>query len=639
MDAHHKPTADKPAPPTPPAPPAAGERACRIDIRIDSRGDVNIYNCAAPCDCREPTPPADDPPCPPTAPGACVPASLGGKPKQSRRRKLDKLLAGTRVPSAFAAAFFHLARRQLAGRPAANALEERGFATLSRLTPDLRRVLACSLASFDALASAERDRLFASEVPREVDQPLGIDALALAVARELGANAAVQLFDETGCAVNEHPGQRRTQPFPGGEFPPAQVRVCKVNALRTGEFLPTLGTGDYTPQEVQQRCHVILEGGEPRQVCEVQTSECPGPSNGEVCLRVQEIEAGRAVLLEGVNFSSVETRVRITDVATFSIVRDVDAHVCGDDETPLTETLDGVEVPILDCRVHDRLVFRLPDDLPPGFYDFQVMVPNVGGDPGWGPTLFSNGQRISVIPAETARFQITSESLHAHAETSPASLGSDEVGIKILAAALFPDLSASGLQSPNGGNPIRFGDVDSGENRAMEHLLFSHTQPIAGGVLSILGFEVDGEDAFEQQIDNFTDAFIDVVKDVWEFVKEHLKEAGEAIAKLISMGATGAIAGAIAAAVALAIMVFVALWAPADLIIEDSLGPSFGELVALTSLNFPLPAPRSYVTSGGIKVKVTPLDKVAQQYRERREYVSDDEESRYSIVLRYNRLA
>jgi hypothetical protein len=38
-------------------------------------------------------------------------------------------------------------------------------------------------------------------------------------------------------------------------------------------------------------------------------------------------------------------------------------------------------------------------------------------------------------------------------------------------------------------------------------------------------------------------------------------------------------------------------------------------------------------------VKVTPLDKIPQQYRERREYISDDEDSRYEIVLRYNRLA
>ena len=47
---------------------------------------------------------------------------------------------------------------------------------------------------------------------------------------------------------------------------------------------------------------------------------------GGVCLRVQEIEAGKAVLLEGMNFSSVDTKVRLTDVATSTTVREVDAQ-------------------------------------------------------------------------------------------------------------------------------------------------------------------------------------------------------------------------------------------------------------------------------------------------------------------------
>ncbi len=87
----------------------------------------------------------------------------------------------------------------------------------------------------------------------------------------------------------------------------------------------------------------------------------------------------------------------------------------------------------------------------------------------------------------------------------------------------------------------------------------------------------------------------------------------------------------------LAVDVFVALWAPADPIIEDSIGPTIQDLVQLTSVNFPLPAPSEYVGPQGIKVKVTPLEKITHQYRERRDYVSDDEESRYEIVLRYNR--
>jgi hypothetical protein len=375
-------------------------------------------------------------------------------------------------------------------------------------------------------------------------------------------------------------------------------------------------------------------------VCEVQTTNCPGTDVGGLCLRLQEVEAGRSVQLEGVNFSSVDTKVRMSDVATFTVQRTVDAQVCGDDETPLTEEgPNGQQVPILDCRVRDRLSFLVPADLPPGLYEFQVLVPNVANVPGWGDTLFSNGQRIVVVPPATARFQIVSETLHCRAETSPASFGSDEVGIRVLGIPLFPDLTSGEAQQPNGGQPIRFGDVDSGETRAMEHLLFAHQQPIAGAVVSITGFEIDGEEAFEKQIDSFTDIFIQLLKDQLAFVKDHIKEVTAIAKKLAEQGWLGILAAAIAVAVVLVIDLIVALWAPADPIIEDAIGPTLLDLVQLTSVNFPLPLPSEHLTPQGIKVKVTPLEKVPQQYRERREYISDDEDSRYEIVLRYNRLA
>jgi hypothetical protein len=620
---------------------SAKDTCCTIDIQIESKGDVNIYNCTtAPSPSGEPCPPPkEDHVCPPVAPGACVPASLGAKPKQARRRKLDKLLATTRAPSALGASFFHLTRRYLAGKVPANALEERAFAKLRRLPADLQRVLVCALDSFDSLSSSERDQLFASDLHSDVNQPLEIAQLTQAFAQEIIQNVGLQVFGDTRCPTEEHAGQVRTPPFPGGEFPPPPVRICRINGLRTGSFAPPLAPGDFTPDELQQRCHVVLEGDVPKQVCEVQTTDCPGDSVGGACLRVQEIEAGKAVLLEGVNFSSVDTQVRLTDVATFTTVREVDGQVCGDDETPLTEIVNGTEVLITDCRVHDRLTFQVPDDLPPGLYEFQVLVPNVGGVPGWGDVLFSDGQRITVVVPSTARFQIASETLHCVDETSPAFFGSDELGLKILAVPLFPDLTSGEGQSPNGGEPIRFGDVDSGDTRGLDHLLFSQQQPIAGAALSIMGFEVDGEAAFENQIDSFTDAFIDMLKDEIAFLKDHLKEVGALVEKLAEKGLAGAIAGAIAIAVVLAVDVFVALWAPADLIIEDAIGPTTLDLVELTSVNFPLLLPSEHITPQGIKVKVTPLDKIPQQYRERREYISDDEGSRYEIVLRYNRVA
>ena len=566
----------------------------------------------------------------------CIPVSRDSKPKQSRRQKIDKLLANTRVPSALGASYFQLVRRFIAGKTPANELEERAFATLRRLSPDLQQVLACAGDSFDSLTNSDRDRLFGHDLLSNLDQPITVAGLTEAFAQEIVNNVALQEFDSPGCAT-ENPGKVRTPPLPNDEIVPSPVIVTRINGLRTHTFRPPLNPGDYTPDELQQRCRIVLEGTEPKLVCEIQTTDCPGIDLGGLCLRVQEIEAGQAVLLEGVNFSSIDTKVRLFQLATNTAIPDVEAFVCGDNETPLTEIIDGTEVLITDSRVHDRLTFRVPEDLPPGLYDFMVIVPNEV--PDWGDEVNSDGHRIAIVLPSTARFQIASETLHCISETGSTSLGSDEVGIKILAVPLFPDLTGSEPQIPNGGNPIRFGDVDSGETRNMDHLLFSHEQPIVGAALSIMGFEIDGEEAFEKQIDNFTDAFIEVLKDELAFVLDHLKETEDIVKKLAEKGLTGAIAGAIALGVLLAIDAFVALWAPADLIIEDALGPTTLELVQLTSVNFPLPAPSEHVTPQGIKVKVTPLDKIPQQYRERREYISDDEGSDYEIVLRYNRLA
>ena len=64
---------------------------------------------------------------------------------------------------------------------------------------------------------------------------------------------------------------------------------------------------------------------------------------------------------------------------------------------------------------------------------------------------------------------------------------------------------------------------------------------------------------------------------------------------------------AIAAAVVLAVILILAAWAPADLIIEDSLGFTLSDLDALTNTDLPLPEIAQYVSQQGIKVKATPL--------------------------------
>jgi hypothetical protein len=356
---------------------------------------------------------------------------------------------------------------------------------------------------------------------------------------------------------------------------------------------------------------------------------------------VPEVQTGEGVVLQGMNFSSVDATVRLAAQPPGTATREVDAHVVGDIDTPLDELVDGNKQRIRDCRVHDRLTFRVPDDLPPGIYAFQVAVPNISGFPALSDPVLSNPQYIRVIPPTTARFEIHSETLTAREETSPAFFGSDEVRIRVLAYPITAGLTNLILGDEQRFDSDEFGDMDSGDVRDMKALLFGHQEPIDGVVMAIWGFEIDSEKAYTDQINTFTDAFL-----------HYLKIAGAAIATAFAAGAIAIglkdlfllglahpIILGIAIALTAAVLVFLANWAPADPIIVDTIGFTTVDLAALTSAEFPLPEVSEYPTQNDITVRVFPLEKIPTQYRERREYISAEEESRYEIVLRYNRVA
>jgi len=609
-------------------PGVASKGCCNVEFQIDARGDVNIYNCSAPGKSPAPT-------CPPALPGGtCLPVAAGAKHKQGGGQKLAGLAGRAQAPSALATSTLHMARRFLLGKPAANPLEAAVFGVLSRLPEPLRDTMSCAVSAFDALPPRQRSRLFVDSLILDPDQAIDAEMLSKAWTREIADRVGALVLGDAQAVEEERPGRPRVY-CPTGEDFFSQVRICRVNDLRTANYIPSLAAGDLLPSEVQQDCSPVLVDGQVQVVCQVRTADCPGHSKDGVCARVPEVAAGDGVVLEGVNYFSVDARVRLTLSPNGGLTREVDAHVWGDLDTEVTEVIDGETRLINDCRVHDRLTFRVPDDLPPGIYQIQVVVPNTTGLACLGNELVSNVEFINVTPPPSARFQIATETLHARAETSPAWLGSDEVGLRMIAMPLLADLSTG---APTVIGDISLGDVDSGETRNIARVLFAQQQPIAGVALSILGHEIDSEEAYEKMITSFTDVFIDLVKEQAQFIKAALAAAGGA-ALLGKLGPAGWVAVAIGAAVTLAIDLIVALWAPADLIIEDGIGLSTTELVALTSPNFPAPAASTYPTEGGLQVKTTPLDKIPQQYRERREYHSEDEDSRYEIIYRFNRLA
>ncbi len=67
-------------------------------------------------------------------------------------------------------------------------------------------------------------------------------------------------------------------------------------------------------------------------------------------------------MLEGYNFYSLNTRVRLVVKTPGTTVREVEANVCGDEKTPVTELVNGVIV--LECKlIQDRLCLSNKDIL------------------------------------------------------------------------------------------------------------------------------------------------------------------------------------------------------------------------------------------------------------------------------------
>jgi len=611
---------------------------CRVDISIENKGTINIYNCTSTEE--GPCPPAL-PPCPagPFAPGQCVPLAIGSKPKQSLRTKLDSLLANTQVPSAIASGFFQHARRFTAGKSPANPLEAQVFGLFRTMSADQRSILSCSVGSFDGIKKNERDRLFAPSIPQDPNVALDAGTLATAFIKEVTNRVGTQVFGDPHALEDERPGRNRFFDTTGAESFETQLRICKLNGLRTREFSPALSPGDYTAAELQQHCVPLVVNGVASLDCTIQKGNCPGNSLEDMtCLRVPDVRAGEGIVLEGVNFISIDAKVRLVGQAPSTVAREVDAFVFGDVDTPLTEVVNGETRPIRDCRVHDRLTFVVPAELPTGIYAVQVALPNVSGFPVFGDTIVSNSQFIRIVPPPTARFRIASETLGARQETAPASFGSDEVRVRVLIASMISDLSNLTFGEEE---DFEFEDLDSGEVRQMQRVLFNQTGPVDGVFMLIIGHEIDSEKAYEDEIDNFTKAFLHYLKIALAAIGAAITIGAVAIGvtELIKLALFHWVILAIAAAITLVVVLLLASWAPADIIIEDSLGFTIGDLDALTNANLPLPESTQYVSQSGIKVKTEPLEKVPTQYRERREYRSDEEDSRYEIVLRYNRIA
>jgi hypothetical protein len=620
--------------------PRPDHRCCDIDIHIDARGDVNIFNCSTPGGRGQSTE------CPPFTPsGTCIPVAAGAKHKLSRDQKLARLAQGVPVPSSLAAAAMQIIRRFLLGKSPANPLEVAVFASLAKTSRDL---LSCTLSAFDAAPSRQRNQLFTSSLLGDPDQPLDESTFITALRQELIQRISLLAFGNKTALDQEVPGRIRVYE-PSGEDFFSQVRICSIDDLRTANFIPALDPGAYLPAEIQHDCAPTIVDGQPQIVCEVKTTNCPGNTISQVCGRVLDIPGGESVVLKGVNYFSVDAKVRFTDVQSGLPVRDVDGFVVGDTVTPVTEVVNGQTQLINDCRVQDQLTFKVPDDLAPKVYQIQVVVPNITGIAILGPELVSNSEFINVVPPATARFEIATDTIICREETSPSWLGSDEVGLHTIAAAFdanfqlvdLPDLSDASKRVT--AQDERFKDIqdvdfDTGTNHTITRHVFTHDKQILGVLLVVLGDEIDSQDAYDNQVNSTWDNFVNIVKDELPYIEAAVGGAGGDLLRNFSW--TKLIIEGIVLAVVAAIDLLVAWWAPADPLIRDAIALSVNDLATLTSSNEPAPDPSTHTSENGIVVNVNktiPPVKIPLQYKETREYVGDD--SRYEIIYRYNRVA
>jgi hypothetical protein len=613
---------------------------CAVTFNVETTGNINIYNCSnaakdKDCGCNDDTDTGT------TATGACVPASLGAKPKQSQKTKLDRLLKNNPVASAFAASFIHTCKRYSAGKTAANSLEVTMFKKFDNLSPQNKKLLKCTAKSADTL-SGKHKSLFAGSLMQDIDMPVTENTLAAAFEKEITSLVSGLALGNNAAPLEERPGKiRLVENMGSDDVYPNQIRIFKVNNLRTTDNVPALRKEDFLPEEFQQNCTPVQNGDHVDWDCKMQQPPCDGNEIDGTCLRVQQIQNGTSVTIEGVNFFDVNATVQLRQKFPGDNTAEVAAFVYGDIDTPAAELINGQQNVIADSRVHDKIFFTVPADILPGIYSFSVAVPNTSTfhGAGFGDVLFSNSQYIEIIPPSTARYQVSSEELWCRKETAPQSWGSDEVGIKIITIPFFEDLKLGDLQETK----VRFGDVDNSETRAMQNVLFTQTQPIAGLIMSVIGFEIDGEDAYKNQITDWTDVFVDLLREQWQIIIGGGAIAREIFTRLTNLGFWGYVIIAVAISLTLAIDLFVALWAPADLIIQDTLGFSATDLARLTNINIPGPVANSdttiYTTPGDIEVRLMRAEKTPFQYLEQRGYISDEEDSWYNIMFRYNRLA
>lgn len=601
-----------PCPPCPPCPPPVQER------------------------CPFPTPNLDCPGFP--RDGACVPGSLGHKPKQDLQSKLEGLSTNMVAPSVLTTAFFEIVRRFLNGEEPETELESDVYEILRELSPDALDICRCALNVINGLPASQKNALLTPNI--RPTSELTPDFLVDLLADEILQVAGFFIMGDKEGLTNPRPGKVRrplgTPEFPGEPIP----TIFFINDIRTIQAIEAAGGGSPTSEEVERACSINQQN---QQVCTVLTKNCPGNSTlppDSVCMLVQHVLPGDLVKLQGSNYFSTDAKVVITSKLQPSLRRVVPTIVFGDVDTPVRDEQGNL---INDARVKDKIAFIIPEDLPDGIYMIQVEVQNTNPDAGPLRTYTSDEEFLRILPPPTTGYQILAESLICVEETDGP--GPDEVGLNFFTSILTRNPDTGDIDLSNlVHQEFRFENMErDNDTPDIRQINYAPVQAnnLLGVNISIKGYEVDNEDFYKEKITEFETAFARGLESVWAKLAGSLvTTVGEGIA-VIAAGAVTAAASAIIAAVAAvvvaAVALFYALWAPADPIIEDIIGLTLVELADFTNNTVPMPPQIQFTTPEDIRVVVDSLSKNIE-FRQLRGYISEEEGSLYQIPLRYSRL-
>ncbi len=578
----------------------------------------------------------------------CVPPNQIGKHKDDIERKLLQIAAAD-TPTTIPAAFFQMARRYLGGFSPDGDLEVDTFAIFDSLSPRTRELLVCAVENFESLPVELRDRVFRSQITADTAVPVTAEAVAPYLVNEVQQRASRLLFDDDTCVVERAGFARLEDPDLEDEFgfPGYKPRICRLGNRLTGPQLLSNEIIDLTRADMQQVCVPEINDSTGNAVamnCFIQRPPCPGWEVAGFCLHVTDVLPGEALLLEGYNFHHIDARVLFIDHSTGVTVREVDSHVCGNTRIPAEMLVGGERVAITGCHIRDRISFVVPEDMPVGIFEISLAIPNTvgpyddAGEPLTDPYLPHPQDTlpiIRVVPSPTGTFEIATEEMRCTNETNPEWAGSDEVAISIFVTPLVKEgenLVPGEIRRPFGEEGIRFGNVDSNVVRDMSRVIFQEANP-GGVVVTVMGFEVDSEEAYREDVRTFGAAYELAMESAWgKSTRVILDTTGTSVGSAFGGPVGGLIGGAIGEAITQSIYVGYALWAPADLIIEDIIALTGGELALLAAENLPAPPATEYVGPSGIRVRISP-DSKAFEYRELREYSADD--SNYWILFRY----